>query len=39
VLNVAGAQTNPPALLTNIYGLELHLDGISRKLTSQQGNG
>jgi prepilin-type N-terminal cleavage/methylation domain-containing protein len=29
VLNVAGAQTNPPALLTNIYGLELHLDGIS----------
>ena len=29
VLNVAGAQTNPPALLSNIYGLELHLDGIS----------
>jgi prepilin-type N-terminal cleavage/methylation domain-containing protein len=29
VINVAGAQTNPPALLTDIRGLELHLDGMS----------
>ena len=31
VLNVAGPQTDPPADLTRIYGLELHLDGISEK--------
>jgi prepilin-type N-terminal cleavage/methylation domain-containing protein len=29
IRNVAGAQTNPPALLSEIRGLELHLDGMS----------
>ena len=29
VINMEGAQTNPPALLTDIRGLELHLDGMS----------
>ncbi|HMJ16754.1 MAG TPA: prepilin-type N-terminal cleavage/methylation domain-containing protein [Gemmatimonadaceae bacterium] len=29
IRNVAGAQTNPPALLNEIRGLELHLDGMS----------